>query len=696
MKKLVALIVIVFAAIFYLYPTKKESIIEDSHVVTNASLESSSVEIFPFSNKKFASEKLQQLTMANEQCKESNLDFSSQVNNIHKILIQALEHELRNGKTERELLSYSSQYKTFYDRYDDLLLKAKINIEKEKYDFTVSVDILNDWHGLSVIKNFSTLNIPIIVQALKAFEGKSNLLSMNLELNTDISNSDILSLLENNENFNTYLESPLGISGSPVLSPSILFVLTAKSLSIDEFKQAISHRDFNVNDIAIAVINDLPFEYLEVLVKQTSSIGDMPTLVQGRFDSYANLADLASSEHNVKLLKLLEQYGVHPTNELGIITGLDIAIMHLPDKAESYLNYEDLPAKYIETINYLVSKGYKAHGSIYQIKSEDVISFRAPNRRSFQSSKVSEPNLKKALHHISLIDNSYSIEQLEPDNSIVSIAIDTMELRKLALNDKSKSCESIRKKLLAEEGFLDFKETYALIEKISHNEGNVTERLHDIDPALVNLWRNSPSNSSISPERNSKFVALLRQEKYQDAIDYSASTPLTEYETDTLLYLLVQDLESLAPIWNSRVTATPPSGLFVLKNTPIETWQSLATEGFDFSIKDKFGHDLFSPAALNSPRVVEFLLSMNIKPEMDSLGLDVMDLLLENTYETGKVNESLRLIITKVEKLEPNHYSRIARIKKFFPEEYDKLIKINRKFQIHNEVELNKFRLKVW
>lgn len=696
MKKLVALIIIVLSTSFYLYSTKKESVVEDSHVVTTPSLESNSVEIFPFSDKKFASEKLKKLTMANEQCKESNLDFSSQVNNIHKILIQALEYELRNGKTERELLSYSSQYKTFYNSYDDLLLKAKVNIEKEKYDFTASVDILNDWHGLSVIKNFSALTIPIIVQGLKAFEGKSNGLSMNLELDKDVSNSDILSLLENNDNFNTYLESPLGISGSPVLSPSILFVLTAKYLSIDEFQQVISLKDFNVNDIAIAVINDLPFEYLEILAKQTSSIKDMPTLVQGQDDSYANLADLASSVHNVKLLKLLEQYGVHPTNELGIITGLDIAIMHLPDNVESYLNTEDLPEKYIETINYLVSKGYKAHGSTYQVESEDVILFSAPNRRYFQSSKVLEPNLKKALHQISLIDSSYSIEQIEPDNSIISKAIDTMELRKLALNDKSKSCESIRKELLAEEGFLDLKETYALIEKISTNEDNVTERLHEIDPALVNLWRNSSSNRNINPEKNSKFIALLRQRKYQDAIDYSASTPLTEHETDILLYLLVQDLENLAPIWNSRVTSTPPSNLFALKHIQLETWQSLEIERFDFSIKDKFGQDLFSPAALHSPKVVEFLLSMNLKPEMDSFGLDVLDLLLDNTYEKGRVNESLKLIITEVEKLEPNHYSRIARIKKFFPDEYDELIKINKKFQLHNETELNKFRFRVW
>ena len=93
---------------------------------------------------------------------------------------------------------------------------------------------------------------------------------------------------------------------------------------------------------------------------------------------------------------LLETYGVQPTNEQGIITGLDIAIMNLPDKPDIYIDPDNIPEKYLDTINYLVEKGYKAHGSTYQMDDETVISFMAPNRRNFQSSKVLIPDLKKA------------------------------------------------------------------------------------------------------------------------------------------------------------------------------------------------------------------------------------------------------------------------------------------------------------
>lgn len=696
MKKLILLLAIVFALIIYIYPTKSIESTRNINDVTSTLSDNASTEVFQFSNREFGSRKLKELTIANAQCKERNLDFSSQVQNIHQLLIKALEHELRNGKTERELLGYSNQYKTFYDGYDDLLLKAKIKIEKEKYDFTTSVDILNDWSGLSVINNFSAINIPVIIQGLKAFEGKSNGLSMGLELDNEISKSDVLALLENDDNFNTYLESPLGISGSPVLSPSILFVLTGSSLNIEEFKQAVSLRNFNVNDVAVAVMNDLPYEYLDLLIKQTISIEDIPIIVQGSYDSYANLADLAASTHNVKVLQLLETYGVHPTNELGIITGLDIAIMNLPDKVDDYVDAESFPDKYLETINYLIEKGYKAHGSHYQMDNETIISFKAPNRRHFQSSKALIPDLKKALHQIELVDNSYSLSQALPDDSLVSKAIESMELRKVALNDKSKSCESIRKELLAEEGFRDHREAYDLIKRISQDDGNTAERLHYIDPVLVNLWRETQSNHSVNREEHSDFITMLQEEKFQDALDYSSSTPLTKVETDTLLLSLLRNTESIIPIWNARGTSTPPSGLLAFKHLPFEKWESLKNDKFDFSIKDGVGNGLFVPAALNSPEAVQLLLDFGLTPKMNELGLDVLDLLLEDSYEYGRLNRSLNLIISKIEIIEPSHRSRVARIKKYFPEEYKKLVQLNSKFMVDREIEVNQFRLKMY
>ncbi|MBL4941182.1 MAG: hypothetical protein JKY81_05895 [Colwellia sp.] len=695
MKKLTIFLIVAVVFLAYVYHTKNDSNSENggSSKIESSLVQSIGSGAFSYQSKKFATKKLQKLTIANEQCKERNLDFSSQIQNIHQVLIQALEFELKQGKSERDLLAYSNQYKTFYDGYDDLLLQAKVNIEKEKYNYTSSVDILSDWNGLSVINGFSSLNIPIIVQELKAFGGRSNGLSLKLELESDINKSDIYDLLENSENFNTYLESPLGISGSPVISPSILFVLTATQLDIDEFEQAVSLQTFTVNDVAIAIINNMPIEYLKLLVTQTKSIEDMPLIVQGRYDSYESLADIAASTHNVELLKLLDRHGIQATNEPGIITAMDIAIMNLPSKANAYQNVESFPSKYLDTLNYLNLNGYKAHGMAYQNNNEAVVSFAAPNRRNLQITNVLDPKLRDYLYQIELIDGSYNIHQLPPDNSLVSNAIETMEMRKVALNDKSKSCESIREELLTEEGFADHRETYDLINEIKNNEEYIAERLHEIDPVLVNLWRDSNAINRVSLEIDSNFISLIREGNYQQALDYSASKPLTTQETDTLLISLVQNIEDIAPIWNARVSPKPPSGLFAFRYLDAEKWELLKNEGFDFSIKDKFGNGIFLPSVLNSTTAVEFLLDNGLKPEIERLGLDALDLLLEETYEKGRLNPNLGQVLNEIKSFEPNHYSRVARIKKFFPSEYEKLIKINKNLELVDEVKINRFRL---
>jgi hypothetical protein len=237
--------------------------------------------------------------------------------------------------------------------------------------------------------------------------------------------------------------------------------------------------------------------------------------------------------------------------------------------------------------------------------NETIISFKAPNRRHFQSSKALIPDLKKALHQIELVDNSYSLSQVLPDDSLVSKAIETMELRKVALNDKSKSCESIRKELLAEEGFLDHREIYDLIKRISQDDGNTAERLHDIDPVLVNLWRDIETNHSVNLENHSNFIIMLQEQKLQEALAYSSSIPLTKAETDTLLLSLLRNTESIISIWNARVVPIPPPNLLAFKDLPFEKWESLKNERFDFSIKDSVGNGLFVPAAFNSPEAVQ-------------------------------------------------------------------------------------------
>jgi len=413
--------------------------------------------------------KVKELKIAKAQCKQKNANFITQVSDIHQELIQALEKELKQGKTDRELLAYSNQYRTFYKNYNDLLLLAKINIEKLKYNYTKSSEILLKWNGLSVINGFSPENIPNIVEKLKEVEGTLAGLTMTLPLTENINKSDIYALLDNDQ-FNTYLESAISIEHSPVISPSILFVLTATHLDLDDFKQAIAFHSFNVNDVAIAILNDMPIEYISALIAKAEAINDMPIIAIGNSDSFENLADLAASKHNLGLLKLLEKHGVKGTNEENIITAMDIAIMHLPSDAKAYQDLDNFPQKYLNTLTYLHNKGYAAHGESFQNNNGTEVFFKAPIRRNFQTTSVLEPKLKAQLNKIELIENKHKnpwgIKQKSVDGSLLSNVIKNVNIKVQAKNDKSNQCASIKDELLAAEGFAKYQEANEIIKEI--------------------------------------------------------------------------------------------------------------------------------------------------------------------------------------------------------------------------------------
>jgi len=696
MKKLVIILIILALILITFFP--KQNLTSESPEKDNAEPTLTQVPVDEYVQPKmktFATKKLKKLTLANKQCRNRNesLNSTNQGLSINQEIVKALEQEIGQGKTDRELLAYSHQYEVFYKRYDNLLLEAKINIKKAKYNFTSSLDILNDWKGLSVIEGFSTSEIPNVVQKLKNIEASNVNFIWDLNLAEDITKADVYALLDNKDNFTTYLESPLSIAGSSVISPAILFVLTATTLDIDEYKQAISLHSFTVNEVAIAIKNDMPIEYLKLLFEQTKTPEDMPLFVHGAHNSYYNLADLAAANFNTAFLKFLDEFGVTPTNEPGIITGMDIALLNLPSGAKAYKKLKVFPNKYLNTLTYLINKGYRAHGFIDDWE-ETTTFFRAPNRRLFQISNDLEPRLLELLYRIELIDIHHNIEQIPPDQSLVSKAIAHMTIWREALSNKAKSCDAIRKALLAEEGFLETNEARKVIQRIRKDNQNIPERLHEIDPVLVELWRdlNSFSHRNLSSNQESKFIDLLVENQYQRAFDYSVLNPLTLRETDTLLALLLRNVDDLLPIWNARVSPQPPSSLIAFENLPIDKWELLLNEGFDFSIRDKFDNDLFISAVLNSSKAVKLLIDNGLIADSGKLGLDVLDILLDESYGQGRLNSDISEIMKMFSKFEPSHYARVARLQKYFPEEYKKLISLNKDLIPSEGTKINQFR----
>ena len=218
MKKLIVVLSIgaVFLACFYLFESPNNTKIEKPELrEANAKiLDGNTISLIQEQTP--ITQKVKQLKIAKAQCKQRKSHYLTDISDIHQELIQALEDELQQGKTDRELLAYANQYKVFYKNYYDLLLLAKMNIEKPKYNFTTSAEMLLKWQGLSVINRFSRENIPTIVENLKEVEGSISGFSMILPLAKNINKSDVYALLDNEE-FNTYLKSPFGIAHSPVI-----------------------------------------------------------------------------------------------------------------------------------------------------------------------------------------------------------------------------------------------------------------------------------------------------------------------------------------------------------------------------------------------------------------------------------------------------------------------------------------------
>ncbi|GIU15668.1 MULTISPECIES: hypothetical protein [unclassified Shewanella] len=649
----------------------------------------------PAINKNFQKTRLQQLTFAHAQCQQRSYDFNEYVDEVHIGVNAALEKELKQGKTDRELLAYEAQYQTFYDSYQDLLIEAKINIEKHKYSITQSVSILNEWSGMSVIEGFSADTLNELVSALQPLENENHGFGVNISLAQDINKEDIYALLDNNDNFSTYLESPLAIGSSLILSPSILFILSAENLNIEEYEQAVALRTFTVNDVAIALNNNMETEYLIPLLKQTKSLGDMPILAQERFKRYNNLADIAAANFNVDALEFLNKYGVNPINEPGILTAMDIAILNLPRNDAEYNKLNPDTNKILDTPSYLKAEGYKAHGKIEQLNNLTVTYFKAPKNARTNSHSISNPKFKSLLKSIPLMDNSFNVKQRKADDSVISLAITDSKNKQIALKRKSEQCASVKQQLLAEQSFEGRDKAYDIIDEIKQNPIDVKQRLHQIDPVLVGLWQElefSYNRAPLESDPSDKFDRLLAEGNAAQAVEYCAQIPLTQTQTDALFhYMLHSNIEFLSA-WSVRVSPQMPSNLLSLKGLPVDKWQDLLHQGFDFSIIDLVGNDTYIAAALNSPQAIQFLVENNFKLDTDKYGLDALDTLLELSYENGQLHESLPKLISLYPKFRSSHYARVTRIKKFYPEEYQHLISINKALTPMAGTELNKFR----
>lgn len=624
-------------------------------------------------------------------CRDQSQQQHIKINNLNQSLVSFFVSELKKGTSVPTILKYANLSEINKRQYIAFLRDAIVAEQKQQLNITSSLNELANWQGIEAIKGFTNDKVKEMIQQLGDNKHSPPGLTLSAPLDENVQKETLYALLNNTDTFTTYSKTFIKLEGSEVISPATLLVLNANKFTPKEFEQAISSNQFTVNEVATAIKNNIPNEYIFALMKQVPALDAMPLYEENSV--LYNMADIAVSQFNLPLVKALQQLGVTPTNQPGLFTGLDVAIVSLPKSGN--LTLAPLDAKHTQMLNYLTEQGYKAHSrnasDALNSKGVSFVSDFIYQQGAYINGQEN-PEQYAYFNPIGKIDNATLPQVSEPDNSDVARFLVDLKQQKEDLDNKRQNCELLQQQLSATEQLHSTMRAYNTVLEVKKEQGNNFEYvLQEQDPVLVNYWWSILSNQLSNDRSHNAFSQYLSKKDYQKAYEYSLSTPLTQTETDTLFSFLLLEPHDFIAIWQSRVEPKPPSDLARLSRFPLSQWQKLKQAGFDFSITDTYGRDVYVQAASSSVEVVQFLIDNKIPADSEKLGVDILDLALEQSYTKGELSPMIPLALQLVEKIEPNHLSRAARLKTFYPEVYEQLIKLNPALKPAEGTQLNHY-----
>jgi hypothetical protein len=290
-------------------------------------------------------------------CRDQSQQQHIKINNLNQSLVSFFVSELKKGTSVPTILKYANLSEINKRQYIAFLRDAIVTEQKQQLNITSSLNELANWQGIEAIKGFTNDKVKEMIQQLGDNKHSPPGLTLSVPLDENVQKETLYALLNNTDTFTTYSKTFIKLEGSEVISPATLFVLNANKFTPKEFEQVISSNQFTVNEVATAIKNNIPNEYIFALMKQVPALDAMPLYEENSV--LYNMADIAVSQFNLPLVKALQQLGVTPTNQPGLFTGLDVAIVSLPKSGN--LTLAPLDAKHTQMLNYLIEQGYKAH-----------------------------------------------------------------------------------------------------------------------------------------------------------------------------------------------------------------------------------------------------------------------------------------------------------------------------------------------
>jgi hypothetical protein len=406
-----------------------------------------------------------------------------------------------------------------------------------------------------------------------------------------------------------------------------------------------------------------------------------------------NLADVAAMHWQPAMLKALKQQGVVPSSMEGVVTGLDFALFTEPATLPEARNTADMQSRLKQaqrdTIAYLLEEGYWAHG--YQMENGNwYFGNNFINTSRFEDADIlallSAAGPAKVFRRVELQP------QPVPPGTALADWVAQQKQAKALEKQARQQCLAGKQQLISDEALLS---RNAIQEQIfAWRDGKPPAELalaplHQRDPAWVAWhWQMGGARQlDADPALRDQLTDLL-----QDPAELMALLQKTELDSGTTAWLLMEVMTKpdLVPAFEQRFAPKAPSYLYPGYGfKPEQDLKALMEAGFDLSIQDLYGRNLFSWAFQTSPETVVLLLNEGLSPFVQPLGPDALDLALEDSYLQGQLHPALPLILQQLTDPEPSHLARLKRLALYRPELYQAVLQLKPDLQLPADTKPN-------
>lgn len=422
-------------------------------------------------------------------------------------------------------------------------------------------------------------------------------------------------------------------------------ILLAIALHQKQFDKAIAGLRFLPRDYSTLFSGAINARQVEQLLQQTDALHSRHNML--------NLADMAVFHFRDDLLPLLARYQILPSRKDGLFSAMDLAFSSSLGRKD----WSDIEHKRHQqaTIQFLQQLGYPLHGELQTSKNgRPFLQVFGINERyiSYDADLI---NLAQAQQLLPL----QSLSAPEPLRSLLK---QYQQLEQQQQQIKA-ACQAGQDAELTAQGLWPESEVVRQMDQLTqqHSAGELPQLLHQLDPALLAFYWQQQDIELLAqfevPGTEAEFVKVIN------------NNPDPEQAAALLLAL------SMQPKWAKHW----PNGLAVSQLEHIinyegsKHWQELQQNGFDLSITDTKGRNLYPLAFTESAEAVSLLINAKVPLQQNPLGPDALDLALDASYLQQQLHPALFYILQKTESLEPSHLARLKRLQQYRPALFQQL-----------------------